>query len=240
MAHDGLYEKHEDVGRRLRTLEDLTFANGSVVSKGSKGRVVRVEPAGSLGLVWLAAMDTGDERGFTDGQFVFEKNGTMANRRRNRDLAEFDTEADESAYGSKEVLEADLYGNRQHPLRRNSDEEIRSLERQALEGDVDAIHKLAARASHAPPLPPQGIVLRPRPAQAGARNVRNFWVTLDVDGKSTQVATGPSARDGGFSLTILMRDRGGAVRAMEVRGRATRDGQLVLEVDGETALTTER
>ena len=240
MARD-LYDKHEDVNRRIRTTEDLTFANRSVVPGGSTGRIVRVEPAGGLGLVWVARMEDGGERAFTKDQFVFiHYRGAKdpKGRRRNKDLADYDPEADGPTYRS--VTDADLYGNRgrQRPLRRNTDEEIRSLERQALEGDVDAIRRLAQRASHAPPLP-RGIVLRPRPASSGARNVRNFWVTLDVDGKSAQVATGPSAANGGFSLTVLMRDRGGAIRAMEVRGRAE-GGRLVLEVDGETALTTER
>jgi len=241
MAREGLYEKHEDVNRRLRTLEDLTFANGSVVPKGSEGKVVRVEPAGSLGLVWVARMDDGDECGFTEGQFRFIRyRGARdpEDRRRNGDVTGYDSEADEPTYGlEKDVQEADLLGNRGHrrPIRRNAlDEEIRRLERQALDGDADAIHRLAARASHAPAL------LRPRPAQAVSRNIRNFWIELSVDGKSTRVAAGPSARDGGFSLRILMRDRGGVVEAMEVIGRAIPDGRLVLKIDDQTALTTER
>jgi len=60
------------------------------------------------------------------------------------------------------------------------------------------------------------------------RNVRNFWLELTVDGKTSRVETGPQARDGGFRLVILQRDKGGIIRAMEVDGRATSMG-LVLE-----------
>ena len=34
------------------------------------------------------------------------------------------------------------------------------------------------------------------------RNVRNFWLNLSVDGKRTDVASGPVAKDGGFELRI--------------------------------------
>lgn len=59
------------------------------------------------------------------------------------------------------------------------------------------------------------------------RNVRNFWIELDVDGK-TRVETGPLAKDSGFHLVILMRENGGIIRAMEIDGRQLSDGSLVL------------
>ena len=40
------------------------------------------------------------------------------------------------------------------------------------------------------------------------RNVRNFWIELDVDGRETEIATGPVAKDGGFSMSILIRENG--------------------------------
>ena len=61
------------------------------------------------------------------------------------------------------------------------------------------------------------------------RNVRNFWLELDVDGQRTQVATGPVAKDGGFQLTIRQRDKGDIVRAMHVRGWVQKDGSLKCE-----------
>lgn len=60
------------------------------------------------------------------------------------------------------------------------------------------------------------------------RNVRNFWLELTVDGKSTRVETGPMAKDGGFKLVILQRDKGSNIHAMEVQGRAKSDGTLIL------------
>ncbi len=50
------------------------------------------------------------------------------------------------------------------------------------------------------------------------RNVRNFWLELDVDGKRTRVETGPQSKDGGFSLDVKMRDEGGIVRAALLTG----------------------
>jgi hypothetical protein len=60
------------------------------------------------------------------------------------------------------------------------------------------------------------------------RNVRNFWLTLTVDGRSSRVEAGPIAKDGGFRLTIQMRDSGDILRAMEVEGRCI-DGEIILQ-----------
>lgn len=38
--------------------------------------------------------------------------------------------------------------------------------------------------------------------------VRNFWITVGVDGRKTDVGTGPRAKDGGFCARIYIRDRG--------------------------------
>lgn len=66
------------------------------------------------------------------------------------------------------------------------------------------------------------------------RNVRNFWLELNVDGATKRIETGPRAKDGGFELTILMRDKGSIVRALDVRGYVDREGQLrlIAEHDG--------
>lgn len=40
------------------------------------------------------------------------------------------------------------------------------------------------------------------------RNVRNFFLQIDVDGKKTRVATGPRKKDGGFRCQVLMRSDG--------------------------------
>lgn len=60
------------------------------------------------------------------------------------------------------------------------------------------------------------------------RNVRNFWLTLDVDGKKTPVACGPVSKDGGFTLRIQIRRDGEVCEAGYVRGIACPDGALVV------------
>ena len=56
------------------------------------------------------------------------------------------------------------------------------------------------------------------------RNVRNFWIELNIDGRKSRIATGPVSKDGGFSATIYMRDAGCVERAMVIRGQARPDG----------------
>lgn len=40
------------------------------------------------------------------------------------------------------------------------------------------------------------------------KQVRNFWIELEVDGRKTKSATGPQGKDGGFKLIIKMRENG--------------------------------
>jgi hypothetical protein len=54
------------------------------------------------------------------------------------------------------------------------------------------------------------------------RNVRNFWIEAKVDGSTKPIAFGPQAADGGFTLTVYMRDAGGVTRALELDGHAVR------------------
>ena len=60
------------------------------------------------------------------------------------------------------------------------------------------------------------------------RNVRNFWIELDVDGKRERIAAGPRAKDGGFSLTVKVRHLGEVLDALEIEGMAHSDGSLTL------------
>jgi hypothetical protein len=62
------------------------------------------------------------------------------------------------------------------------------------------------------------------------RNVRNFWVTMDVDGRKEAVATGPRRADGGIDITIKMRDGGGVVDVCEIVGRVDDKGALTLTI----------
>lgn len=68
------------------------------------------------------------------------------------------------------------------------------------------------------------------------RNVRNFWLELNVDGRS-RVETGPRSKDGGFEFTILMRDGGDITRPMSVRGYVDRDGKLQLVAEHKDGAT---
>jgi hypothetical protein len=59
------------------------------------------------------------------------------------------------------------------------------------------------------------------------RNVRNFWLELEVDGSRTKIETGPRSKDGGFTLKILMRREGDIMRPVTITGRE-QDGRLTL------------
>ncbi len=62
-------------------------------------------------------------------------------------------------------------------------------------------------------------------------NVRNFWLTLNVDGQRTNVETGPRAADGGFTLTIRQRNQGGiAADPVVIHGRFD-NGRLTIEAN---------
>ncbi len=59
------------------------------------------------------------------------------------------------------------------------------------------------------------------------RNVRNFWLEIDV-GNKTPVATGPVRADGGFCLRVLQRHRGKVTKAGHIVGSVDESGKLVL------------
>lgn len=61
------------------------------------------------------------------------------------------------------------------------------------------------------------------------RNVRNFWINLDVDGRQP-IATGPSEASGGASAVIKVRLAGDPIDALEVDMHANVDGTLTLTV----------
>lgn len=64
--------------------------------------------------------------------------------------------------------------------------------------------------------------------------LRNFWIKAYIDGKYTPMASGPRSKDGGFDLTIQMRDRGGKFTPLRVYGIAGEDGHLTLGVEYST------
>lgn len=53
------------------------------------------------------------------------------------------------------------------------------------------------------------------------RNVRNWWIEIEVDGRKHRVATGPRNKGGGFSIVIKQRDGGSIVKAAEINGFVT-------------------
>lgn len=61
-------------------------------------------------------------------------------------------------------------------------------------------------------------------------HVRNFWIDGTVDGRATGVEGGPRSKDGGFSMTVYIRDEGGIETGVRMSGRVGRDGELVLNV----------
>lgn len=64
------------------------------------------------------------------------------------------------------------------------------------------------------------------------RNVRNFWLELDVDGRKSAVKTGPRSRRGGFALTVFIRNRGSVELAGKLIGTAhvSSDGTGILDL----------
>jgi hypothetical protein len=71
---------------------------------------------------------------------------------------------------------------------------------------------------------------------------RNFWITAEIDGRKTPIATGPRRADGGFSVRVKMRADGGRISAVRLDGMALSDGTLRLDVaatdpDGDLTIT---
>lgn len=58
------------------------------------------------------------------------------------------------------------------------------------------------------------------------RNVRNFWIEADIDGRKSAFASGPVRKDGGFELTIKMRSEGSIVEAISAHGWVDEQGNI--------------
>ncbi len=58
---------------------------------------------------------------------------------------------------------------------------------------------------------------------------RNFWIEAVIDGRACALEGGPAAKDGGFELTINIRENGAiSDRKLKVCGVAMEDGSLSL------------
>lgn len=71
------------------------------------------------------------------------------------------------------------------------------------------------------------------------QNVRNFWLTGRIDGRSTAIEGGPQAKTGGFRLTVKQRSDGGIVDGAYLDGRADDDGNLTLTIAAGTRARVE-
>ncbi len=64
--------------------------------------------------------------------------------------------------------------------------------------------------------------------------VRNFWIDANIDGRKTRLSGGPIRKDGGFELTVYIRNRGGILPALYVYGSVSPDGILTLHASSTT------
>jgi hypothetical protein len=64
------------------------------------------------------------------------------------------------------------------------------------------------------------------------RNVRNAWVTVNIEGKATRLSGGPRNKAGGLVAEFLVRDNGGVGKGVSVsiRPSPTRPDVLLLIV----------
>lgn len=60
------------------------------------------------------------------------------------------------------------------------------------------------------------------------RNVRNFWLEADIDGRRSRFEGGPRSKSGGFTVTVKQRDCGEVTTAGRLYGYAWADGTLTL------------
>lgn len=70
--------------------------------------------------------------------------------------------------------------------------------------------------------------------------IRNFWIEADIDGRATNLAGGPRAKDGGFNLVIYQRSEGAIIKAATISGFAHEDGTLRLHIDLHEGKTIDR
>jgi hypothetical protein len=67
------------------------------------------------------------------------------------------------------------------------------------------------------------------------RNVRNFWIELDVDGRKETLEAGPVSKTGGFSITIKMRNDGDIEIPVRINGFANDEGDICLSIIDESS-----
>lgn len=55
------------------------------------------------------------------------------------------------------------------------------------------------------------------------RNVRNFWLEIEVDGRKTKVSLGPAGKTGGARVRVFMRHEGGPTKVGTLALDCTQD-----------------
>jgi hypothetical protein len=73
------------------------------------------------------------------------------------------------------------------------------------------------------------------------RNVRNFWIDVNVDGRESAIGTGPRAKDGGMNASFYIRSEGDVEHAFYVLGRCI-NGETVyrIQIPGEDDIIIRR
>jgi len=51
------------------------------------------------------------------------------------------------------------------------------------------------------------------------RNVRNFWIEAEVEGRKSKIAFGPQGKEDGFCLTVFMRNKGEVEAVLGLQGK---------------------
>lgn len=64
---------------------------------------------------------------------------------------------------------------------------------------------------------------------------RNFWIKAEIDGRKTPLAGGPSSKDGGMDVTLLVREDGGISDGVRIicRSDGVKNTIVVCGPDGE-------
>ena len=62
------------------------------------------------------------------------------------------------------------------------------------------------------------------------KQVRNFWIEAEIDGRNSKLSGGPRSKTGGFFLTVKQRDNGGISTPVKIYGFADDSGNLELQV----------
>ena len=70
------------------------------------------------------------------------------------------------------------------------------------------------------------------------RNLRNFWLELNVDGRKSKIATGPRARSGGFSLQLSVASHGQTKQRLDLSGFPLQNGKNRVIIQLSRELTT--